>query len=139
RRALAGAAGVGRAGRAALSDAHPRGGAGRLPGGAHTRGPLTPAGIELLGGRRSAAQGSRDERGTDRGARAPGLSVSYGRGEVADLVDPAALPPLAPPGVASGALRLRRAPDHRRAGLRWRPPRGALPGGRRRAKPRALG
>src|SRR4029450_12936269 len=75
RRALAGAAGVGRAGRAALSDAHPRGGAGRLPGGARTRGPLTPAGIELLGGRRSAAQGSRDERGADRGARAPELSV----------------------------------------------------------------
>ena len=48
----------------------------------------------------------------------------------------AALPPLASSGVASGALQLRRAPDHRRAGLCRRSPRGALRGvGRRLYNP----
>ena len=51
-----------------------RRGTGRLLRRTRARRPLAPARAELLGGRRPATQRGRDERGADRGARAPELS-----------------------------------------------------------------
>src|SRR5207247_3810035 len=85
------------------------------------RGPLSPVRLELLVGRRSAAEGRRDECGPDRRAP-PGLGQPPKGAATGDVA-----PTLLPPALRSPrAVPPRRHLHHHCRGVRGRPHRGTL-------------
>src|SRR5438034_9931858 len=96
-------------------------GPGRLLRRPDPRGPLEPDRLELLGGRRSAAEGRRDECGPDRRAP-PGLGQPPKGAATGDVA-----PTLLPPALRSPrAVPPRRHLHHRCRRVRGRPHRGTL-------------